>query len=294
MMRVTPGMSSIATQRDLQRLSAQVLRIQQQATTGTRVLRAADDPAASSALGQVRSDQAANAQHQRNIEQALAEVDGSESLLGNAAEVLNRAHEVALAMANGSVDASERQLAANEVAGLREQLLALANHRDGGVFVFGGYRTDSSPFAVDGAFLGDTHRRRVPVDGGVTLEVGISGADAFGAAGGTDSFAALEALQSALSTNDAGAVSRSTEALAKGSEQLTRARAVLGQQHNALQAMSDGLTEREVQLAEHASALVDADPLETFSGLASAQSALNGAVQVAARLLSTLSLVDRL
>jgi flagellar hook-associated protein 3 FlgL len=294
MIRLTDGMTGLASARDLQRLSRRLFESQQQASSGLRIQTPSDDPSLASQLSEVDAQRSGLVQFQRNVDRASAELASADEALSGAAELLQRARELGLAMANGATAESDRQQAAGEIATIRDQLVSLANTRHGNRHIFSGYATDRPAFDSTGTYLGDTNRRRIQVDETLTLDVGLNGAEVFSAAGGVDVFAALADLETALQNNDPTAVMGSSSTLEAAREQTTAARAAIGVQARSIAEHSQNLAERETRSRGDRAEIADADALEALSDLASAQQALNAAVQVSARMLSTLSLVDRL
>ena len=294
-MRVTESMLDLSNAGNLQRLSERVFQAQVIATSGDSVGRASADPAAAAALVRLDDQRAEAGQYQRNIDRSMAGLDVAESSLASAAEVVQRARELALALANGTVNAEDRQAAIEEVHGLREQLIGLANANDGESYVFAGFRGDQAAFSSAGLFQGDAGVKRIEVGAGVTVDVGVDGASAFApAAGGQDVFAALSALEVALGANDGQGLADAAGALEVGREQLTYARARVGRQLDELSRHSASLADKTVMMEARRAEIGDASAVEALSELVAAQQALNSAVQIAGRTMTTLSLVNRL
>ncbi len=294
-MRVISQMGSLSVAEDLARIYRELARREREASSGTRLSRPSTDPTAASLLVRNDADAIGVAQCRANLDRAIGELQAADGVLESAGDLLVRARELAVAMGSGSVTASERAAAAQEVQGIREQLLALANTEQGGVHLFAGYLSDVDPYAPSGAPSGDISGvRRVLAAPGQIAEASVSGAEIFTVAGGRDLFADLAGLASSLAANDQTAVRAAVDTIAAGHEQLTRGRATAGNRAAQLISIADGLGSRGAVLAEERARLADADPVQTLSALAEAQSALNAALQVSAQMLTKLSLVDKL
>lgn len=118
----------------LQQLSARQSQLsvqQEKLTAGKRVLRAGDDPVAAAQaeralnrLSRIQSEQRALAA--RRDAMALGE-----SALGDAVGLVQNFRELVVGAGNASLSARDRNSIAEQLRGLREQLLEAANRRDG-------------------------------------------------------------------------------------------------------------------------------------------------------------------
>jgi flagellar hook-associated protein 3 FlgL len=98
---------------------------QLQLTTGKRVNRASDDPTAAVAAERALSKSARADAGQRAAESSRAMMTLTESALGDAGELLQQVREAMVASGNPSYTDAERRDLAQQIAGLREQLLAV-------------------------------------------------------------------------------------------------------------------------------------------------------------------------
>ena len=120
---------------------------QQQLSSGKRVSRASDDPTAAARAERAIASMARVDATQRAVEASRAVMSQSESSLGDAGELLHQAREALLAAGNGSYSDAERQTLGNQLRGIRQQLLSVANRGDGGDgFLFGGQGSAEPPF----------------------------------------------------------------------------------------------------------------------------------------------------
>src|SRR4029453_14458429 len=131
MTRISTAQAFDAPLQQLQRRQAELSEAQLQLTTGKRVNRASDDPTAAAraerALATVSKVQA----NQRAVDASRTLMSQTESALGDAGDLLQRARELMVAAGNAAYGSPERKSIADEVRGLREQLLAIANRDDG-------------------------------------------------------------------------------------------------------------------------------------------------------------------
>lgn len=123
---------------------------QEQLTSGKRVHRPSDDPAAAAraerALAAITRAEAS----QRALDASRHAMALSESALGDAGELLQQARELVISAGNGSHTDADRRTIAEALRGLRNDLLAVANRSDGaGRYLFGGQGSNLAP--LDGS-----------------------------------------------------------------------------------------------------------------------------------------------
>ncbi|MFO1293360.1 MAG: flagellar hook-associated protein FlgL [Rubrivivax sp.] len=146
-MRVTTANAYEAIVANLQQRQQQLVQTQGQMTSGKRVQRASDDPAAAAQAERALAWQARAEAEQRAVGAARHAMQVGESALGNAGELLQQARELVVQAGNASYADSDRAALVPVLQNLRAQLLTLANSRDGtGRFVFGGQGSDGAPF----------------------------------------------------------------------------------------------------------------------------------------------------
>lgn len=136
--------TSIST---LQRRQQQMQDSQQRLTSGKRIQQASDDPTGASRAERSLSAIGRIDANQRSLEASRNSMTLTESALGDANEIMQQIRESMVAAGNASYTDTERKGLADKIAGLRNQLLAIANRPDGGGgFLFGGQGSADPPF----------------------------------------------------------------------------------------------------------------------------------------------------
>jgi flagellar hook-associated protein 3 FlgL len=131
----------------LSRRQAEMTSLQDQLTTGKRISKASDDPAAAARAERARASIGRAEASQRAVAASKVMMTQAESNLGNADTLLQRARELLVSAGNASYGDSERASIANELQSLRQQLFAVANQSDGaGTYLFGGQGATQKPF----------------------------------------------------------------------------------------------------------------------------------------------------
>jgi flagellar hook-associated protein 3 FlgL len=255
------------------------------AASGMRVQKPSDDPVAF-ALGRrdTAREQVAIAS-ERTSDYAMSVSIGADQALAEAGDALARARELAVQMSNGTYTANERTFAASAARELRLEVINAANREVDGTYVFGGYRDGAPPFdPTTGAYTGDGLVKQVEVAPFLRLPVSVSGATTFGAGTGTDVLATLEALATALDTNDPAAVQALLPDIDTSAQQINGARVDLGGQIRGFEVTKSTAGLVQERSAASRAQQIEADPFRAYSDLLNAERALQGAVSVVARL----------
>lgn len=146
-MRISTANQYDATIDNIQRRQIDLSDAQNRLSSGKRVLRASDDPAAAARAERALATELRTTTSQRSVEASRVIVSQTESALGDAQELLQQAREAMVGAGNASYTDAERAIQADKLKGLREALLAVANRSDGaGSFLFGGQGSNQPPF----------------------------------------------------------------------------------------------------------------------------------------------------
>ncbi len=183
-MRISTGMIYDAGLASMQKRTATLLNTQQQLSEGRRILKPSDDPVAAARALEVTQAQEVNANQtttRENVKSTLGIIDGQ---IESAENLMMRVRELAVQAGNASLSINDRRSIANELRARFEEMMSLANTRDGnGLYLFGGYQTGSQPFAgsVESGvtYGGDDGARMLRVSGSRELPVSDSGNDVF-------------------------------------------------------------------------------------------------------------------
>ncbi len=154
-MRVTTQSTYRNTLINLEKITADMSRINGQISSGKQMSTIADDPVnLVSTLG-LHTNIAQIAQYQKNLQFGNTMITAAESALNSMKDLAIRGKELAIQMANGTMTQANRASAAEEVRHLWEQAIFLANSEVGGKYVFGGYRTAGYTAAEPAPFVAD-------------------------------------------------------------------------------------------------------------------------------------------
>ncbi len=274
---------------------------QRVATSGLRVDKPSDDPAAAARARILNSNMNQAEAHRGNASSGLSRLQTAEEALAHGGNVLIRAKEIALAMANGAMSASERSMAAIEVQQLRSAMIDAVNSKFGNEYVFAHIDVNSPPMDAAGNFTYNPdvcdEVRRVEVGPWQLGEIGASGSHAFALRvadpSSIDVVGLLAQIETDLATNDVVNLRVGIDGLDQAFSQVVAERARTGMRIQRVRDADTAAQQNITLYTELRSDLVEADAAEAFSRLSLAETTVAAAVAVAGRVLGP-SLLDEL
>jgi flagellin-like hook-associated protein FlgL len=185
-MRITQRAVALTSLQGLNRNLHAVGKLQQQLTSGRLINAPSDSPTGTNKAMQIRAEQAAVAQHTRNIGDAKSWLDQGDSTIRAMLDTTRKVRDLAVQGLNtGAVSEAGQQALATEVTSLREGLLGLANTLVQGRPLFGGLTPESKAYNDDGTWAGLAGpQTRLRVSESEQVRVDITGPEAFGPDGG--------------------------------------------------------------------------------------------------------------
>ncbi|MBL8313120.1 MAG: flagellar hook-associated protein 3 [Rubrivivax sp.] len=301
-MRVATLSSFDASVAQLQRRQQDLSTAQERLTSGKRVLRASDDPAAAGTAERALAAESRAVSRQRALEASRNAMLLAEDALGEAGELMQQVREQIVAAGNGSYTDAERQLAAASLRSLRDDLLAVANRQDGsGRFIFGGQGSGGLPLvdAPGGVIYAATAGQMQAATGEATA-LSVDGRAAFLQApdpanpGASISlFDVIDQVATALETPNQTAAQIAT-AVSTGigqvdivADNLSSWRAETGHALNRIDAVEDRLAQSKLDAQRERSGAEDLDMLSAISDFQNQQTGYDAA-------LKTYSIVQRM
>lgn len=282
------------TQSNQQQLSSEL-------SSGVRVTSLSSDPIAAGQnvllLNEIQRDDSFT--QSSSLVQGQLQV--ADSALGDVVTQLTQAISLATSGANGTLNASQLQSVANQLAGIRDQVVSLANTSYQGQYIFGGTATSSAPFSTDTStspastvYNGDEGVNYLQTPNGQTIQLNIPGDQIFTTSG---SNSVLQALNNLINDFSSGA---GTSTAASDLSTLNTAMNYVSQQRVALDnsltrltAASDAVTSQQTQLTVAQTNLMQAD-LATISTQLSLSQSQQTALESVISALGSGSLFDKL
>jgi flagellar hook-associated protein 3 FlgL len=146
-MRVTNANAFDRSVDTLQQRQQSLVDAQDRLTSGKRIARASDDPTGAARVERALAQEARADASQRALEASRNAMVQAESALGQAGDLMQRARELIVQAGNPTYDDVQRRSLAQEIRGLRDQLVQVANRGDGaGGWLFSGQGSAQPPF----------------------------------------------------------------------------------------------------------------------------------------------------
>jgi flagellar hook-associated protein 3 FlgL len=145
-MRITFGMTASTSLRNIQLNQERMATVENQLTSSSKINKPSDDPiGAARAIGLQESiDQAK--QYLKNIDQGNAWLNQTDSTLGAVTQDIQRARELAVQAANGTLSPSDRRAIQLEIGQLQQSVLDLSHAKVGSYFIFSGSKSDKQGY----------------------------------------------------------------------------------------------------------------------------------------------------
>lgn len=295
-MRVTNSTVSENIVDQIQRLSTQQAKLQNQVSTGQRIFQPEDDPAAVARVLDLQAEQRNIAQYSSNAARALQISQASFSGLQSIKTVSDRANQIAT-LGGGALNASQSAAYASEVNQLIEQTVQSANSKFGNDYLYAGTAVDTVPFVAardaqgnvtSVTYAGNTNQSAVPLSETATVTPNTSGATNLSI---RDFINQLVALRDSLNANSAPAISTARTNLASSEDTIVSALAEHGGVQTRIEANQSQQTDRQTNVEKLISTEADADLPSTIVKLTQTQTAYQAALQSAANIMR-ISLLD--
>jgi flagellar hook-associated protein 3 FlgL len=191
-MRISTSQIYDAGMLGIQRNQQGLYQLQNQLSSGRRVLTPADDPVAAAQALVVTQSKDINAQYVENQGNASAQLGLVEANLSSLTDLWQAARERAVESL-GSLTDAQRGFIATDLQIKLNSMIGLANTDDGaGQFLFSGYQGATRPFAIDGSvapvapatqppvvYFGDDGERLLQVEASTRIAGNVSGAELF-------------------------------------------------------------------------------------------------------------------
>lgn len=269
----------------------------QQMSTGRSVNNLSDNPAAAAALVNNNALSSENDQFLSNVSDVQGKLQAADSALSNATSVLTTAITVGAEGANGTMSAGDRQALAQQVQGLQQQMLGLANTAYQGVYVFAGTNVTSPPFVANAGapsgvqYNGNSGVTSVQVGEGQSVQSNIPGNQLFLNSSG-NVLGALNDLANAL--NSGTGIDAANTEVQQAFSQLTTQRVSYGNALSQLQSSQNFLNQEQVNLSTQQNQLVGANLTAVIANESQAQVDLQAALSATGQVLNLPNLLSYL
>lgn len=289
-MRITHGMVSDTTLRNIQGNMARMEALQGQLTSGSRIRVPSDDPIGATRAITLEESLEQTGQYLKNIDQATAWLNVTDSVLDSVTQLVHRARDLAVQASSDTLSSNDRLAAGAEIGQLREQLLNLANSKYESRYIFGGTATHQPPYTTpaDASFQGNQQPLEREIQQSVTMSISVDGKTTFGAL-----FTTLDELQQRMAADDAPGIAARIGALDSRLDTVLTARSQVGAKTNRLEFARGRLQDIEVNVTTLLSNVKDVDMAEAMTNFSMAEAVYQASLQASSRALQP-SLLDYL
>jgi flagellar hook-associated protein 3 FlgL len=172
-------------------VQTRLAKSQAQLAQGKQIINPSDAPDKAATIQRLNSVLSRQASYQTSLGNVKTRLDGEETALNSASDLIIRVKEISVQAANDTLGPQNRQALATEMQALRDQLLSLANTQDSnGNYLFSGSKVSQPAFAVDASgyptYQGDQTRMQVSIGDQRSIAVNRTGTDAFVSVARTD------------------------------------------------------------------------------------------------------------
>ena len=259
-------------------------------TTGRRVNKPSDDPTAAAVLvqNQDRSDE--TEQFLKSLSNMRGQLQTADSTLNSMVLAIQRAITIGVEGASGTLSSANRASLAEELSGIQDQLLSLANISFQGQYLFAGTATRSRPFSEDATaasgvrYDGNSGVNAVEVGDGFLLPINRPGSQLFMAAG-NDAFQAMHDLMQAMQSGSG--IDTAVNQLRQSLDYLSGQRVFFGNTINQLDAQQTFLNSQKIELSKQETDLAGADMASAVSRMVNAQNARDASLAAMGRAIQT-------
>jgi flagellar hook-associated protein 3 FlgL len=294
-MRITQNMMSRAVVVNLNRQAGQMLERQNIIATQKRLQKPSDDPAGLKRVLDYRKTLDSITQYQENIDDAQHWIEVNDLNLEFGENVVDQVKGLAETYGNTGSSPQERQMAADELKQLYDQLMETANAKQGDNYMYGGYQTGTAPFTRDddynATYHGDDGSVRFMVDPDAEISMDADGRNIFqkAADGGVNVFDILKDMIDGLENPDVDAgcaqVQDRLNLLDDAQAQIRSKRVENGVKSYSLDLARNHWTNLEYQVQQAVGDIENADVSQAAVELKSLQVAYDSTIATAAELI---------
>lgn len=263
-MRVTERMRWVRTQRQLEQTNTRGDLASQQALSGKRVTRSSDDISAHDASRRLQEHGSRQRAFYENASQAHMELERMDQTLSIGHDLMARARELSVQFGDASYSADEMAIAAEEIQGIKDSMIRLANTSHMGRPLFGGTGAGDVVDASGSYLQTSPTAREISIgDSSSTLSM-TTAPQAFGTAPDS-AFGALDAFVAALQSGDSAAVRSAQVEIDGALDTLQDAQQRVGQDMTRAQEAMQFAEQMQLLDASQSDKLTEADFVEAIS-----------------------------
>ncbi len=257
--------------------------------SGRSINEPSDNPAGTSALILNHAAQAQNDSYQQNVNDLQSKLQIADSSLTSAVSVINQAISLGTEAGNSTLSSADRQVIVQQLSGIQQQLVGIANTTAGGTYLFGGTLVETQPFTLDTSaaagvtYNGNNSVTSVQVANGQSVNVNVPGSQLFLNSSGSV-LGSINQLIDAVQGNSG--ISAAVTALGQASSEFDTQRLSYDTALNQLQSAGTFLTNEQLQLSTQETNLDGADIPQVATQFSQAQIAYTSLLDAESKVLN--------
>jgi flagellar hook-associated protein 3 FlgL len=259
--------------------------------SGSQVNSLSDDPVAVGQNVLLSAQIAADDTFSQTASTTQSMLQVSDSVLGSVVSELTSAISLATEANNGTLNASDLESIGNQLAGIRNEVLSLANTTYLGQYVFSGSQGGTAPYTLDTStspavvtYQGDTDVTYLETPTGQKIQLNVPGSQIFSASG-TDVLGTLNALVADFSSGTPSSTAEAdTSALDTALSYVTQQRVTVDNSLSQISAAETYTQSEQTQLTAAQTNLLQADVGQIATQLSTAETQQTALSQVIATL----------
>ena len=270
----------------------EVSSLQAKLGSGTQLTSPSENAPKNNLISKLESALERQGVYKQNIEVAKTRLTSEETALTSITQLFQRASEIAVMGANGTMVAEDRAVLGAEIEELRKELIRLANTRDvNGEYIFAGNRINSAPYKENSngevTYVGDFGRLSINVSDTRSMAINTIGSELLR----PEEFSAMLSLEQGLKTNDQALIQDSIGDLKDSSDRISVSFGSMAGRFSALNTQTELLEDTSLRIQQMVSENKDLDYSKAITELSKESLALQ-ALQASFTRISQLSLFN--
>jgi flagellar hook-associated protein 3 FlgL len=257
--------------------------------SGSRVNQLSDDPVAAGENVLLSNQIGADDSFSQTASSTQSMLQVSDSALSTVVSQLTSAISLATEANNGTLDASDVESISNQLSGIRDEVLSMANTTYLGRYVFSGSQGGTEPYTLNtsvspavATYQGDSDVEYLDTPNGQQIQLNVPGNQIFSAAG-TNVLGTLNQLVADYSTGTPSSTAvADTEALSTALGYVTQQRVLIDNSITRLTAAQNYTQSEQTQLTSVQTNLLQADVGQIATQLSTAETQQTALSQVIA------------
>lgn len=264
--------------------------LSQELSSGLRVNSIGEDPVAASENVQLLNSIQQDDSFTQTSSLTTGMLQVTDSALGSVVTQLTQALSLATEANNGTLNSSDLKSVSNELAGIRDEVLSLANTTYQGVYVFGGSQVSTSPFSLNSSttpatvtYGGDSNVNTLETPDGQSIQLNLPGNEVF-LSSTANVLGTLNNLVADYANGGSGSGVSDTSALNDAINYVSQQRVTIDNSITRLKNASSAITDQQTQLTTVQTNLMQADVAQVSSQLSLSESQQAALINVIAAL----------